>query len=115
MKKKVMVNDKMQRGYVYYRTESAGRHFAPEFQPELTPRQMLRLGVFGGKYMTDCRREFPARWFAKAKLCAERHDARLNFFGVNASQSLAIQTEGWSGPRIRGWFQCTLGRLPQRR
>ncbi len=51
---------------------------------------MLRLGVFGGKYMTDCRQEFPRSWFIGAKLCAERHDARLNYFGVNASQSLAV-------------------------
>ena len=50
---------------------------------------MLRLGVFGGKYMTDCRGEFPTGWFTRAKLAAGRRQARLNFFGVNASQSLA--------------------------
>ncbi len=55
----MVVNDRMQRGYVYYLTEPAGRNFAPEFTPQLTPKQMLRLGVFGGKYMTDCRDEFP--------------------------------------------------------
>ena len=60
MRQRVVVNDSMQRGYVYYRTEPIGRHFAPEFRPVLTPKQMLHLGVFGGKYMTDCRREFPA-------------------------------------------------------
>src|SRR5262245_8833025 len=89
MTRKVVVNDTMQRGYVYYRTEAAGQHFAPAFRPQLTPKQMLQLGVFGGKYMTDCRKEFPASWFTRAKLCPERHDARLNYFGVNASQSLA--------------------------
>ena len=62
----------MQKGYRYVRTEPPGKHFAPGFRPELTPEQMLRLGVFGGKYMTDCRQEFPARWFARAKLCAAR-------------------------------------------
>ena len=55
MKRKVVVHDRMQHGYVYYRTEPAGQNFAPGFEPELTPRQMLRLGVFGGKYMTYCR------------------------------------------------------------
>ena len=62
--KRVVVNDKMQRGYVYHRSEQVGRNFAPNFRPQLTPKQMLQLGVFGGKYMTDCRREFPASWFA---------------------------------------------------
>ena len=49
----------MQKGYRYELIESAGRNFDPEFRPELTPMEMLRLGVFGGKYMTDCRDEFP--------------------------------------------------------
>jgi len=107
MNRRVVVNDKMQRGYVYVRTESAGRHFAPDCRPELTPKQMLRLGVFGGKDMTDCRREFPADWFAHAKLCAERHDPALNYFGVNASQSLAVwRRNNWLRPQDpRGWFQ----------
>ena len=39
--KRVVVNDKMQRGYVYYRTEPVGRNFAPSFRPQLTPKQML--------------------------------------------------------------------------
>lgn len=50
----VVVNDRMQRGYRYRLTEPA-RNFDPRFRPQLTPRQMLRLGVFGGKYLTDCR------------------------------------------------------------
>jgi len=105
--KRVVVNDKMQRGYVYHRSEQVGRSFAPNFRPQLTPKQMLRLGVFGGKYMTDCRREFPASWFAGAKVCADHHDARLNYFGVNASQSLATwRRKGWIRPQDpRGWFQ----------
>jgi hypothetical protein len=106
-KRKVVVNDRMQHGYVYYRTEPVGRHFEPGFEPQLTPRQMLRLGVFGGKYMTDCRDEFPASWFADARLCPDRHDAHLNYFGVNASQSLAEwRRKGWIHPQDpRGWFQ----------
>jgi hypothetical protein len=107
MKRKVVVNDRMQRGYVYFRTEPAGKQFAASFTPELTPKQMLQLGVFGGKYMTDCRGEFPAGWFTRAKLCAARHDPRLNLFGVNASQSLAVwRRMGWIRPQDpRGWFQ----------
>jgi hypothetical protein len=107
MKRKVVVNDKMQEGYVYYRTERVGRNFDPGFTPELTPRQMLALGVFGGKYMTDCRDEFPSSWFARAKLSAERHNPRLNYFGVNASQPLAEwRRKRWINPQDpRGWFQ----------
>ena len=107
MRRKVVVSDLMQQGYVYYCTEPVGRNFASTFRPELTPKQMLRLGVFGGKYKTDCRGEFPASWFAGAKLCAERHHPRLNYFGVNASQSLAVwRRNGWIHPQDpRGWFQ----------
>jgi len=104
---RVVVNDTMQQGYVYFRTEPMGRNFHPLFRPELTPKQMLRLGVFGGKYITDCRAEFPASWFAGAKLSPGRHDSRLNCFGVKASQSLAEwRRQGWIRPQDpRGWFQ----------
>ena len=104
---RVVVNDRMQRGYVYYRTEPVGRRFDEGFEPELSPAEMLRLGVFGGKYMTDCREEFPRSWFSRAKLCAERHDPTLNFFRVNASQPLAVwRKKGWIYPDDpRGWFQ----------
>jgi hypothetical protein len=107
MKRKVVVNDKMQQGYVYFLTEPAGRNFDPEFHPELTPKQMLALGVFGGKYMTDCRDEFPADWFEAARLSGGRRRAALNCFGVNASQSLAVwRRNGWIRPQDpRGWFQ----------
>ena len=107
VKRKVVVRDSMQRGYVYYRTEPPGRNFDAGFTPDLTPRQMLQLGVFGGRYMTDCRAEFPASWYTRAKLCATKHDATLNYFGVNASQPLAVwRRNGWtSGQDPRGWFQ----------
>lgn len=103
----VEVNDKMQRNYAYPLTEPAGKNFHPDFTPELTPKKMLELGVFGGKYMTDCRDEFPADWFAKAKLCAERHDPKLNYFKINASQPLSVwKKKGWLYEEDpRGWFQ----------
>jgi hypothetical protein len=103
----VLVNDRMQRKYRYVLTEPVGGNFAPDFTPALTPKEMLALGVFGGKYMTDCRLEFPAAWFAKAKLSPGGAEASLNFFGVAASQPLSVwQAKGWiweSDPR--GWFQ----------
>lgn len=89
-KRKVIVNDLMQQDYVYVLTEPAGKNFHSQFKPDLTPKQMLEMGVFGGKYMTDCRNEFPKSWFTHAKLCHERHDPQLNFFGVIASQSLSV-------------------------
>lgn len=107
MSKRVVVNDLMQQGYVYELTCPVGKQFDPEFTPDLTPQQMLTLGVFGGKYMTDCRDEFPAEWFQKAKLCHERHDPSLNYFAVNASQPLSVWIQkGWINENDpRGWFQ----------
>jgi hypothetical protein len=103
----VIVNDKMQRGYRYMRVAPAGGDFDPEFRPELTPMEMLALGVFCGKYITDCKAEFPADWFADAKLSPERRNCALNYFGADASQKLSVWREkGWIHPDDpRGWFQ----------
>jgi len=110
MKKTVKVNDKFQKGYKYQLTEPVGRNFHPDFKPELTPKQMLTLGVFGGVYMRDCVKEFPQDWFTKAKFQNKGsyvHDPALNFFKVNASQPLSVwRKKGWiykDDPR--GWFQ----------
>jgi hypothetical protein len=119
-KRTVVVNDRMQKNYRYELTAPAGRNFHPEFRPELTPAQMLHLGVFAGKYMTDCRREFPKSWFKGAKLAAGHRDPKLNYFGVDASQPLSEwRRKGWiHRDDPRGWFQwyCryTMGRrLPE--
>ncbi|MDA1155762.1 MAG: hypothetical protein O2873_13655, partial [Proteobacteria bacterium] len=94
--KLVIVNDKMQRGYRYVLAEPIGRNFDPEFKPELTPKEMLALGVFGGKYMTDCRKEFPSSWFTRAKLSLAVRNHTLNYFGVDASQPLSVwRRNGW--------------------
>lgn len=97
----------MQKGYRYALVAPTGRGFAPDFTPELTPKEMLELGVFGGKYMTDGRKEFPESWFRRAKLSPKSFDKSLNFFGVGASQPLSVwRAKGWiyeDDPR--GWFQ----------
>lgn len=107
MKKTVEVHDLMQDKYSYTLTEPMGENFSSEFKPELTPKQMLELGVFGGKYMTDCQNEFPKDWFEHAKLCHERHDPELNYFKINASKPLSYWIQKgwiyWEDPR--GWFQ----------
>jgi len=97
----------MQKGYSYFLTAPTGKEFAPDFQPELTPREMLELGVFGGKYMTDCQDEFPRSWFSNAKLSAGGADPAINYFGVAASQPLAEwRRKGWIwDDDPRGWFQ----------
>ena len=93
MRKHVIVHDKMQDGYAYDLTEPMGQNFAPDFHPELTPAEMLELGVFGGKYMTDCRHEFPASWFTHAKLSPQKANHKLNFFGIRASLPLRVRQE----------------------
>ena len=104
---KIVVNDLMQNNYSYFPSEPMGQNFDANFKPELTPKEMLELGVFGGKYMTDCVNEFPRDWFRLAKLCHEFHNPELNLFGVNASQSLSVwRAKGWIYPEDpRGWFQ----------
>jgi len=106
-KRTVLVNDSMQQGYSYTCTEPIGKHFDAEFTPHLTPKEMLELGVFGGKYLNECRDEFPKSWFARAKLSNGKADPKLNYFQVSASQSLAVwKQKGWiykDDPR--GWFQ----------
>ncbi len=106
MHKLIHVHDTMQTT-TYTLTEEMGQNFDPEFKPELTPKEMLALGVFGGKYMTDCTDEFPADWFEHAKLSPKKKDVSLNYFKVDASQSLQTWREkGWiheADPR--GWFQ----------
>lgn len=110
-KKKVVVNDLMQKKYVYELVEPAGKNFHPDFKPDLTPKEMLELGCFGGRYMRDCVKEFPAVWFKKVKFHPKGisgHSKELNFFDVDASQSLAVwQKKGWINEKHdpRGWFQ----------
>jgi hypothetical protein len=111
MKKKIIkVNDRMQKNFSYELTEPVGKNFDARFKPELTPKQMLALGVFGGVYMRDCVKEFPNDWFAKAKFQKKgiyTRDPELNLFKVNASQPLSVwRKNGWiykDDPR--GWFQ----------
>ena len=104
---KKTVNDLMQKKYTYYLSEQMGENFHSEFSPELTPKEMLDLGVFGGKYMTDCRSEFPDDWFENAKLSPQGKNLNLNYYKVDASLNLSTWVEkGWiykDDPR--GWFQ----------
>jgi hypothetical protein len=100
----------MQQKYTYLLSEPIGKNFDPNFKPELSPKEMLELGVFGGRYLRDCKEEFPSDWFKSAKflpagICG--HDKTLNFFGTDASLPLsAWQKKGWiHNDDPRGWFQ----------
>ena len=107
MNQRITVNDKMQHNYSYALVAPMGKEFHPVFKPELTPKQMLELGVFGGKYMTDCRDEFPEDWYAHAKLSPQRKNPLINYFGLNASLPLSVWLQnGWIYHEDPcGWFQ----------
>ena len=104
---KIIVNDAFQKNYVYELVMPAGNGFDNEFEPDLSPRDMLELGVFGGAYFSDGHEEFPADWFIHARLSPSGPDPNLNCFKVSASQPLAVwQAKGWIYPDDpRGWFQ----------
>lgn len=103
---KVRVHEQYQTGYTYECTEPEGKHFAPHFTPDLTPKQMLQLGIFGGDYFNEVPKEFPAEWFAGVELSPKGAHAAWNYFKVNASQPLRVwQQKGWiyfEDPK--GWF-----------
>jgi hypothetical protein len=103
----VVVHDRMQKKYTYDCVARPGKDFDPTFTPELTPKDMLELGVFGGVYMRDCKKEFPKNWFTHAKFAPAQRDAAINYFTVNASQPLSVwRKKGWIHPDDpRGWFQ----------
>ena len=102
----VEVHDKMQSGYRYLLEARVGRDFAPDFKPCFTPKEMLAHGVFEGKYLNDCREEFPTSWYRGAKL-SEVPDPSVNCFSVKSRQSLQVwQEKDWiHGDDPRGWFQ----------
>jgi hypothetical protein len=110
MKKMIRVSNTMQKGYTYELVEPIGKNFAPDFRPDLSPKQLLALGIFGGVYMRDCTREYPTEWFTRAKFAQNgirTHVAELNYFKINASQSLSVwRAKGWiSLYDPRGWFE----------
>ena len=89
--------------------------FYNNFKPELTPKKMLELGVFGGSYLGDTLSEFPKSWFTKAKL-SKKFNVELNYFQIKAGLTLKVwQKKGWIMEEDPwGWFQwyCrfTMGR-----
>ncbi|MCV6823095.1 MULTISPECIES: hypothetical protein [Halocynthiibacter] len=106
MTREIHVNDSFQTDYVYLCIAEPGENFDPAFRPFHTPKQMLELGVFEGKYINDCQDEFPEDWFEMAKI-ADKPSVQLNYFGIKSRQPLSVwKQKGWIyGPDPRGWFQ----------
>ena len=105
--KLIVVNDKMQKNFSYFLSEEMGKNFHSDFKPELEPKEMLELGIFGGKYMNDCINEFPKYWFENAILSSKNKDPDLNYFKIDASMPLSHwKNKGWIyDDDPRGWFQ----------
>ncbi|WP_299847869.1 hypothetical protein [uncultured Paracoccus sp.] len=103
---RIEVDDRMQQGYAYLLEAAEGAIDHDGFAPFYTPAQMLAMGVFEGKYLNDCRDEFPADWFEGAKL-SDRPNESLNYFGIKSRQPLSEwRRKGWIvEPDPRGWFQ----------
>ncbi len=104
--RQITVHDSLQPDYTYECIAEMGKGFDPDFTPDLTPQQMLGLGVFGGHYFEGEQDEYPAAWFEKAKV-SDVHDPTQNYFMVDASQTREEwQRKGWIHPADpRGWFQ----------
>ncbi|MGJ8527610.1 hypothetical protein [Maritalea sp.] len=102
----VEVNDRMQKDYSYELVAPMGEGFDSSFTPHFTPKEMLAMGVFEGKYCNDCRDEFPADWFEGARI-SDRPNIEMNYFAIKSRQPLSVwQQKGWIyGPDPRGWFQ----------
>ena len=103
--KTILVNDSLQKDYSYTLTAGVGE-LERDFTPDLTPQQMLELGVFGGHYFEGEQHEFPEEWFRNARL-NDVHDPHCNYFDIDASQSREEwERKGWIHDQDpRGWFQ----------
>ena len=76
------------------------------FKPQLTPKKMLELGVFGGAYFGKNTKEFPKNWFKKAKL-SKTFNVSMNRFKIVAGLSRKEwMDKGWIFKEDPlGWFQ----------
>jgi hypothetical protein len=97
---KITVYNKMEQGYSYVLAENPGKNMAEDFKPELTPAEMLEMGIFSGVYMNDCLLEFPKEWFLKAikkgKLSPCNPNPEINYFKIDSRLSLQEwQKRGW--------------------
>lgn len=110
----IRVSDKMQKDYEYTLDADYGKITDPSFRPELSPLEMLRMGVFEGKYLTDCRDEFPKEWYSKSKMTTDGlPHIELNYFKIKSRQPLKEwRRKKWIISRTSGGgFSGTVGIL----
>jgi hypothetical protein len=97
----------------------------PEFKPNLTPKQVLRMGSFGGTYYRDIHssvtgknykgktliKKLPDDWFKglniDTKITSSKYDKKINKYGVKCGSSLeAWESSNWiMAQDPYGWFQ----------
>ena len=94
------------------------KDFYKIFKPELSPKKMLRLGVFGGSYFGLKIKEYPKNWFRKVKI-SKNFEVSLNRFKVKSGLSRKEWLKkGWIYKEDPlGWFQwycrfCNGRRIP---
>ena len=112
MVKKITYSDNFQKKYHYTLTEPEGKNFDPLFRPDLTPHEMLKIGIFGGAYFigvdNGIPKDLPREWFKGVELSPDNtKHKQYNYFKVDASQSLKVwQEKGWiHKDDPHGWFQ----------
>ena len=88
-----------------------------DFTPNLSPKEIIRLGSFGGIYFYDeggridiNYKEFPSDWFdglEESFYLSKKYNRKINFFKIKSGLSQEDWEEkGWINKQDpRGWFQ----------
>ena len=81
-------------------------NFYKIFKPQVSPKKMLELGVFGGSYFGLKIKEYPKSWFQNAKISKD-FDVNLNRFKIKSGLSRTEwMKKGWIFKEDPlGWFQ----------
>jgi len=97
----------------------------PEFKPNLSPHQILKMGAFGGTYFRpiyssvtkkhykseDVIKEYPKSWFKgidiEKMVTSSKYDKKVNKYGVKCGSELEDwEKSGWMHEQDPyGWFQ----------
>lgn len=105
----IIMDTKMERKYAFTLTEPVGKNYSKNFKPYYTPIQMMKLGVFEGKYLNDLRGTLPDELYRDAKT-SDKPDTTLNLFKIKSRLSLQEwKKRHWipickGDPDKRGWF-----------